>query len=82
MAIIARREAAIRLTEYPLHRLALKEPVDWAEQAMKEDEGGRMSPGHPQPSGLGRCEENRFDLGSCEDRLAGLGCRAKVWEVG
>jgi hypothetical protein len=41
-----------------------------------------MSPGHPQPSGLGRCEENRFDLGSCEDRLAGLGCRAKVWEVG
>jgi len=37
-----------------------------------------MSPGHPQPSGLGRCEENRFDLGSCEDRLAGLGCRAKV----
>lgn len=80
--MITRRETATKLTDYLRHRLTLEELVDWAENAMLEEEF-EESYFEELPdilSRLGLADVEKFGLTweDCEGYLSRLGYRVKV----
>jgi hypothetical protein len=80
--MITRREVANKLTDYLQHRLTLQELVNWAEQAMMEEEFEEeyFDLLRDIISRLGLADVERFSLTweDCEDYLLRLGYQVKV----
>lgn len=80
--MITRRKTAAKLTDYLRHRLTLEELVNWAEDAMMEEE---FEEEHFELlrdiiSRIGLANAEKFGLTweDCENYLSRLGYRVKV----